>query len=115
PAGRSPSPPELPATPPAGGAALTIDGDALAAYSVYGSVPEPHTIVREIAMLPPGHVLAVDARGGPAGPRPVLSPEALVEAGAPAPSRTEAIETTSAVLADAVRAHLVSDVPLGVL
>src|SRR5689334_16838677 len=47
----------------AAGAALTLDREALAAYSVYGAVPEPHTIVREVATLPPGHVLEVDARG----------------------------------------------------
>ncbi len=66
-------------------------------------------------MLPPGHVLEVDAHGRSDGPRPVPSLDALVDMGAPARSRTEAIETTSAVLADAVKAHLVSDVPLGVL
>jgi asparagine synthase (glutamine-hydrolysing) len=95
--------------------ALTLDRAALAAYSVYGAVPEPHTIVRELTMLPPGHVLEVDARGESAGPRPVLSLDALVEPAASFGSRAEAIETTGAVLADAVGAHLVSDVPLGVL
>jgi asparagine synthase (glutamine-hydrolysing) len=106
---------ELRAIRAAGRAALTLDRDALAAYGVYGAVPEPHTIVREIAMLPPGHVLEVDARGHSAGPRSVLSLDALVDESAPAPSRSEAIEATSAVLADAVGSHLVSDVPLGVL
>ncbi len=94
---------------------LELDRAALAAYAVYGAVPEPHTIVRDVSMLPPGHVLEVDARGRTSTPRPVLTLDALVDGTVPAPSRRDAVDATAAVLGDAVGVHLVSDVPLGVL
>jgi len=106
---------ELRAIRAMGGAALTLDRAALDAYLTYGAIPEPHTIVREITMLPPGHVLDVDARGRVQGPRKVLGLDALVEDADPALARDDAIELAATTIADAVTSHLVSDVPLGVL
>jgi asparagine synthase (glutamine-hydrolysing) len=93
---------------------LTLDRAALDAYLAYGAVPEPHTIASEIAMLPPGHVLEIEADGRTAGPRPVLRLEDVAEQER-ATAEGDAIEDARATLADAVGAHLVSDVPLGVL
>ncbi len=106
---------ELRAIRATGRADLTLDRGALAAYLTYGAVPEPHTMAREIAMLPPGHVLEVDARGRSAGPRAVLALDDLVEQAGPVPSRADAVEMAGVTLAGAVAAHLESDVPLGVL
>jgi asparagine synthase (glutamine-hydrolysing) len=106
---------ELRALAASGLVAPEIDREALDAYRVYGAVPEPHTILRDLRMLPPGHVLEVDARRVPATPRQVLYVDALVESGCPFRSRDDAIAAAHATLADAVTAHLVSDVPIGVL
>ena len=105
---------ELRAIRAAGRFDLSFDRAALEAYLIYGAVPEPHTIVREIAALPPGHMLEITRREGTSDPRPIVGLDA-VEPMPGARSWSEAIERTGTTLGDAVRAHLVSDVPLGVL
>jgi asparagine synthase (glutamine-hydrolysing) len=88
-----------------------IDLDALEAFLAFNSIPAPLTIFRETRKLPPGHVLVWEdgktrierfARPGPA-----LELREDDEA--------ELIEELRARLRDSVRAHLVSDVPVGVL
>ena len=89
-----------------------LDLDALEAFLAFNSIPAPLSIFREIRKLPPGHVLTwedgrVDAR-------------AVRAAGAAAGARTDAdeaelVEECRARLRDSVRAHLVADVPVGVL
>ncbi|MGH7894752.1 MAG: asparagine synthase (glutamine-hydrolyzing), partial [Candidatus Binatia bacterium] len=108
---------ELRAIRVAGLGSLTVDREALDAYLTYGAVPEPHTIAREVHALPPGHVLELDARGEAHGPRRVFGLEDLLgEVERPADaSWRDAVDEVGSVLADAVEAHLVSDVPLGVL
>ncbi|HEV2785962.1 MAG TPA: asparagine synthase (glutamine-hydrolyzing) [Solirubrobacteraceae bacterium] len=90
-----------------------LDGDALEAYFAFNSIPSPFTIFRDVSKLEPGTLL--DWRpGGPPQVRRWCRP-------APAPAgevRTEderelAVEL-AARLRDSVRAHLVSDVPVGV-
>jgi asparagine synthase (glutamine-hydrolysing) len=97
-----------------GRGALTIDREAVRAYLTYGAVPEPRTIVEELGMLPPGHVLEIDPRGGRPVPRPVVRLDAVVGGAEPLP-RARLVDAAQATLDDAVRTHLVSDVPLGVL
>src|SRR4051794_23467495 len=88
-----------------------VDLDALEAFLAFNSIPAPLSIFREIRKLPPGHVLVWEqgratleryARPGPLAPR-VGEDEA------------ELVEECRARLRDSVRAHLVSDVPVGVL
>jgi asparagine synthase (glutamine-hydrolysing) len=88
-----------------------LDLDAVEAFLAFNSIPAPLSIFREIRKLPPGHVLTwVEgdlrlqrfARPGPLAPR-----EGADEA--------ELMEECRARLRDSVRAHLVSDVPVGVL
>jgi asparagine synthase (glutamine-hydrolysing) len=90
-----------------------IDPDAVEAFLAFNSIPAPMTIFREARKLPPGHTLVAE-RGEVtisryARPSPV--PEREV--------RTEGDEALSAELRDrlrdSVRAHLVSDVPVGIL
>src|SRR5262249_44316997 len=96
--------------------ALALDREALHAYLAYGAVPEPHTIARELAALPPGHVLEVEAGALVNGPRAVVALDELVaEPERGAAEWTAAVDEVGRVLADAVEAHLVSDVPVGVL
>ena len=90
-----------------------IDLDALEAFLAFNSIPGPLTIFRDARKLPPGHLLVWEAG------------ETRVERFArPAPAalddlrdddEAELIEELRARLRDSVRAHLVSDVPVGVL
>ncbi len=83
-----------------GAVSQEIDPAGLAGFLLWGSVPEPFTIRREIRALPAGHHLLV--RDGTIGePRPH------------GPGRVEPLEPAAAV-EDSVRAHLVSDVPVAV-
>jgi asparagine synthase (glutamine-hydrolysing) len=90
-----------------------IDLDALEAFLAFNSVPAPLSIFREIRKLRPGHVLVwEDGRGRLeryARPAPVDAREVRRDDDA------ELVEELRARLRDSVRAHLVSDVPVGVL
>jgi asparagine synthase (glutamine-hydrolysing) len=88
-----------------------IDLDALEAFLAFNSIPAPLTIFREIRKLPPGHLLIwedsrVELRRF-ARPAPL---EELRE-----DEEVELVEELRSRLRDSVRAHLVSDVPVGVL
>jgi asparagine synthase (glutamine-hydrolysing) len=90
-----------------------IDLDALEAFLAFNSVPAPYSIFRGIAKLPPGHVLVWEG-GEPqltryARPAPVAAGEERDGGGAGLAAELRAR------LRDSVRAHLVSDVPVGVL
>jgi asparagine synthase (glutamine-hydrolysing) len=90
-----------------------IDLDALEAFLAFNSIPAPLTIFREARKLAPGHLLVWEngdlrlerfARPAP-GPADDLRED----------NEAELIEELRARLRDSVRAHLVSDVPVGVL
>ncbi|MFL5975856.1 MAG: asparagine synthase (glutamine-hydrolyzing) [Solirubrobacterales bacterium] len=90
-----------------------VDPEALDAFLAFNSIPAPLTIYAGARKLPPGHVL-VGQRGAIrierfARPRPV--PAADVRREDEATLAAELRQT----LRDSVRAHLVSDVPVGVL
>ena len=94
----------------AGGLERTVDAQALRQYLTFLYVPSPRTIFEGIRQLPPGHILTL-ARGEMRirrywSLRP--DPEA-VGLGA-----EEAEERLLAHLKEAIRLHLISDVPLGV-
>src|SRR5438105_6186535 len=90
-----------------------VDLDALEAFLAFNSIPAPLTIFRECRKLPPGHVLTWKAGEVAlrrfARPAPVPADEVRGEEDA------ELAEELRARLRDSVRAHLVSDVPVGVL
>jgi asparagine synthase (glutamine-hydrolysing) len=88
-----------------------LDLDAVEAFLALNSVPAPLSIFREIRKLRPGHVLTWEdgatrleryARPGPLEPRDDAD-------------EAELVEECRARLRDSVRAHLVADVPVGVL
>ncbi len=90
-----------------------IDGEALNAFLAFNSIPAPLTIFAAARKLPPGHVLLC----GRDGPR-------ITRYARPAPAartalRRESLEILSQELRrrlrDSVGAHLLSDVPVGVL
>jgi asparagine synthase (glutamine-hydrolysing) len=90
-----------------------IDLDALEAFLAFNSIPAPYSIFREIRKLPPGHLLVWESGEARvsrfARPAPVAATE--VRDGNP----EELAEELRARLRDSVRAHLIADVPVGVL
>jgi asparagine synthase (glutamine-hydrolysing) len=90
-----------------------VDLDALEAFLAFNSVPAPLTIFREVRKLPPGHVLVWQEGRSEltryARPAPAMAADVRDDEGA------ELVEELRARLRDSVRAHLVSDVPVGVL
>jgi asparagine synthase (glutamine-hydrolysing) len=89
-----------------------VDGRALATYLQYGYVPDPLTILEGAAKLPPGHTLTV--KEGRAGtPRRYWQATRFFPSAPVAVREEEAAESLWTALRDAVRSHLVSDVPIG--
>jgi asparagine synthase (glutamine-hydrolysing) len=90
-----------------------IDLDALEAFLAFNSIPAPLTIFREARKLPPGHVLVwQDGQTRLeryARPAPVSRSELREH------DEAELLEELRGRLRDSVRAHLLSDVPVGVL
>src|SRR5215218_7618773 len=88
-----------------------IDLDAVEAFLAFNSIPAPLSIFREIRKLPPGHVLVWQdglvelTRYARPGPLPARDDT----------EEAELVEECRSRLRDSVRAHLVSDVPVGVL
>ncbi|MBI2524704.1 MAG: asparagine synthase (glutamine-hydrolyzing) [Candidatus Rokubacteria bacterium] len=89
----------------------TVDVEALCAYLRYGYVPDPLSIFRRVRKLPPGHVL-VAAPGTAPEVHAYWDPVPFFEASRQAPGAWRPEELRER-LADSVRSHLVSDVPLG--
>ncbi len=90
-----------------------LDLDALEAYLATNAVPAPLTIFRGIRKLPPGHLLVVENGDLRVERyvRPRVTPAAQVRREDPEQLAVELREK----LRDSVRAHLVSDVPVGVM
>jgi asparagine synthase (glutamine-hydrolysing) len=87
-----------------------IDPEALGEYLTYHYVPAPRTIFRSIRKLPPASTLTLPLDGG----TPVVSrywqlrfvPDHRI-------GESEWLERLQGHLADAVKSHMVSDVPIG--
>ena len=88
-----------------------VDLDALEAFLTFNVVPAPLSIFRDIRKLLPGHTLTWEdgattiARFARPGPLPARHDE----------DEAELVEECRARLRDSVRAHLIADVPVGVL
>jgi asparagine synthase (glutamine-hydrolysing) len=90
------------------GVQRSLDPAALDAFLALNYVPGPRTIWREVAQLPPGHLLTADASG--------VRVESWWDVHFGRDLRTDrsaAIDEIRALCDDAVRLRLVSDVPLG--
>jgi|CXWL01.1.fsa_nt_gi asparagine synthase (glutamine-hydrolysing) len=94
-----------------GAISQVVDPAALAGFLLWGSVPEPRTIRREIRAVPAGSYLLARLDGGPL-PDPIrfggFDFEGLVPGEPPLP------ESAAEALTESVGAHLVSDVPVAV-
>jgi asparagine synthase (glutamine-hydrolysing) len=91
-----------------------IDLDALEAFLAFNSIPGPYSIFRDVRKLPPGHLLVWEESGDVrveryAHPAPVQEGELRGD------DEAELVEELRARMRDSVRAHLLADVPVGVL
>jgi asparagine synthase (glutamine-hydrolysing) len=83
-------------------------------FYLFGSVPEPFTLYREIRALPAGHTQIIDA-GGPREPQPFAGlATALADGGRDRAPACELTERVRAGALDSVRAHRLADVEIGV-
>jgi len=83
-------------------------------FHLFGSVPEPFTLYRDIRALPAGHTQWVDA-AGPREPRPFFNLAEVLAKGAahPVPA-AEVPERVRAGVLDSVGSHLLADVEVGI-
>jgi asparagine synthase (glutamine-hydrolysing) len=95
------------------GGAVSRDPEpaGVAGFHLFGSVPEPFTLYRDIRALPAGHTQRVDA-AGPREPQPFASLAAILAAADPAPA-AELGERVRKAASDSVRVHLLADVEVG--
>jgi asparagine synthase (glutamine-hydrolysing) len=94
-----------------------LSADALTAYLLFGSVSEPVTLVEGAYSLPPGHRLLLhvpDRRRAPRA-RPWWDPTRSPAARDPKRPRefATAASRVRLLLEEAVRSHLIADVPVG--
>ena len=89
-----------------------LDRRGLAAYLQYGYVPDPLSILDGVAKVPPGHTVQVRS-GRPAPPRRYWQATRYFKPGAAPQSERECAEELWRRLEEAVRFHMVSDVPVG--
>jgi asparagine synthase (glutamine-hydrolysing) len=90
-----------------------IDLDALEAFLAFNSIPAPYSIFRDVRKLPAGHVLVWEA--GEVSLERYARPGPAAEDELRDGDEAELVEELRARMRDSVRAHLLSDVPVGVL
>ncbi len=87
--------------------------DAVEAFLAFNSIPAPLTIFDDVKKLPAGHLLVADRSGvqisSYARPRPAPDDSLLTG------SAEELADQMRECMRDSVKAHLVADVPVGVL
>jgi asparagine synthase (glutamine-hydrolysing) len=94
-----------------GGVSREPEPAGMVGFHLFGHIPEPFTLHRDIRALPAGCTQWIDSAGAQA-PKPFASiPQTLASADA-APVRDLGDRVRSAV-ADSVSAHLLADVPVG--
>ncbi|MFO0852017.1 MAG: asparagine synthase (glutamine-hydrolyzing) [Gemmataceae bacterium] len=89
-----------------------VDRGGMAGYLAYGSVQHPRTLFTGIESVPPGSWLEVRANDGrlTVGPPRVFWTYPQAD---PVISRAAAVDAVRATLDEAVRDHLIADVPVG--
>jgi asparagine synthase (glutamine-hydrolysing) len=92
-----------------------VDLDALEAFLAFNSIPAPYSIFRDSRKLPAGHVLVWEENGGAFGIERYARPGPVPVDELRGDDEAELVEELRARLRDSVRAHLLADVPVGVL
>jgi asparagine synthase (glutamine-hydrolysing) len=93
-----------------------VDLGSVALYLRHNCIPSPYSIYRNTHKLPPATLLTVSAADFAASPEPYWSVREVAEAGAATQScnsERDAIDALEALLRDAVKIRMHSDVPLG--
>jgi asparagine synthase (glutamine-hydrolysing) len=90
-----------------------VDLDALEAFLAFNSIPAPLTIFEQARKLPAGHVLV--SKGADVSLRRYARPRPVDAGKTRSESEADLADELRERLRDSVRAHLVSDVPVGVL
>jgi asparagine synthase (glutamine-hydrolysing) len=95
------------------GVPRALDLDAVESFLAFNAIPAPLTIFAGIRKLPAGHLLVCDGREASVVPyaRPGPNPAGDLRSEPPEELAAELLER----LRDSVSAHLVADVPVGVL
>ncbi|MGB7750535.1 MAG: asparagine synthase (glutamine-hydrolyzing), partial [Candidatus Acidiferrales bacterium] len=100
-----------------------LSAAAVPSYLLFGSVSEPMTMVEGVLSLPPGHFVKIHANHARRVPEPKLYWNFTKEFYQDEEAKTgtayqedfaSAATTVRSLLEDAVRSHLVADVPVGV-
>lgn len=86
-----------------------LDHNSVCNFMLYGYVPSPKSIWKNIYKLPPAHILILDRNG-----EIRTSQYWSISIKKQSISESEAIETVEAMLQESIKAHLISDVPVGV-
>jgi asparagine synthase (glutamine-hydrolysing) len=104
-----------------GSVAARLSPEAVPSYLLFGSVGEPATMVEGVTSLPPGHSLTIPVGERLQLPEPAsywnFAAQAAVNAAENRASRDPSASPARQVrssLEDAVRSHLLADVPVGV-
>jgi len=97
------------------GVSREIDPDGLEAYLAFSCIPAPLTIFREVRKLPAGNVLVWSDGDGETRVERFAKPRTAPIADERSESEEELAEELRERLRDSVRAHLIADVPVGVL
>ena len=87
-----------------------IGATGLVGYLLLGSVPNPHTIYRAVQALPPAHLIEIDLSAPQATPQAYWHLPTTIDESI---TYEDALAEMRALVAEAVRIRLVSDVPLG--
>jgi asparagine synthase (glutamine-hydrolysing) len=83
-------------------------------FHLFGSVPEPFTLYRDVRSLPAGHTQWIDY-AGPREPKPFANLAEILSKSAADPAHAAEIsERVRVGVLDSVRAHLLADVEVGV-
>jgi asparagine synthase (glutamine-hydrolysing) len=92
-----------------------FDPAGIVGFLLWGSVPEPFTVYRDIMALPAGSMMKV-TRSGPECPKPYWNLADTIVRSVEASKKIipgEEREYMRTALLDSVKAHMVSDVPVG--
>jgi len=100
-----------------GAVARRLSRESVEAYLLFGSVVEPMTMVQGVLSLPPGHLLTVSCREAhkckPVSYWDLARAAGDLRRGNLPGTLPEAAQAARPLLEEAVRSHLIADVPLG--